>query len=322
VSIQVYIQRSSLVMSLYLATAPLPKRYGYVIHIYDATTHVLMGEMGGHSDHINFLGFAPDGFRLVSTSKDFTVRVWDAGMLTELVYLVLEEEMGMPRQAYFSPDGNSLVTASADGIVHVWNLHTRTVILTVADENLRFHRAVFCQDSMSIVVSASFYGMDGHEYMLKVVAVPSGDVLLESSSPETFANAMACVPGHDKLLAIANDCGDVVLLDRVTGSICKSFKHNSILNVKVLCFSGDGAVMASFESNRIVTVWDVSSGNQLQRFECDGIYKLSLNLAGNRLCCSCSGAVVRIFEVATRQTLHTISGMNHGCYSDNVTILM
>jgi WD40 repeat protein len=309
------------IMSLYLATAPGPAHYGYVIHIYDATTHVLMGTMAGHSGHITFLGFATNGLRLASCSEDFTVRVWDAGMLTELVCLVLEEEMGIPLQALFSPDGNSLITTSVDGIVRVWNLQARMVIMTaVGEEHSSLHSTVFCQDNMSIVVSASRYDMedDANTYMLRVLAVPTGDVQLELSSPETFAHAVTCVPGHDKLLAVANDYGGVVLLDRETGTIFKSFNHNYA--VRALCVSGNGTELATCGANGTIIVWDIRSGNQLQWFNCFGAYKLSLNRAGNRVCCT--GPIVRIVDVATGETIYTLPDMNHGCYSDAVSILM
>jgi WD40 repeat protein len=65
--------------------------------------------------------FSPDGKRLVSASKDNSVKVWDAQTGQEL--LTLKHIDNVTSVAY-SPDGKRLASASWDNTLKVWNAQT------------------------------------------------------------------------------------------------------------------------------------------------------------------------------------------------------
>jgi len=62
--------------------------------------------------------FSPDGRRIVTTSMDNVVRVWDAG--SEGSPLVLRGHDNTVASASWSPDGKHIASASGDGSVQVW----------------------------------------------------------------------------------------------------------------------------------------------------------------------------------------------------------
>ena len=64
--------------------------------------------------------FSPDGKTIVSTSRDGTVTVWDAGALTPRE--TLRGHSDSVWQPVFSPDGRTLYTTSSDGSAIVWDL--------------------------------------------------------------------------------------------------------------------------------------------------------------------------------------------------------
>ena len=76
-------------------------------------------ELKGHDGNVNFASFSPDGKKIVTASKDKTVRVWEAESGKELKKL--EGHTDEVNSASFSPDGKKIVTASWDRTARIWD---------------------------------------------------------------------------------------------------------------------------------------------------------------------------------------------------------
>jgi len=63
--------------------------------------------------------FSPDGKRLASTSRDNSVKVWDAQTGQEL--LTVEGHSEYWNGVAFSPDGHRLASGAAGGAVKIWD---------------------------------------------------------------------------------------------------------------------------------------------------------------------------------------------------------
>ena len=78
-----------------------------------------LGELRGHADAVTHLSLSRDGARLVSTSKDRTVRLWSVQEATVLATLDRPAAVGW---ADFSGDGNHVAVAEQAGAVLVWDV--------------------------------------------------------------------------------------------------------------------------------------------------------------------------------------------------------
>ncbi|HEX4588815.1 MAG TPA: WD40 repeat domain-containing protein, partial [Gemmataceae bacterium] len=76
----------------------------------------------GHTEAIEKVAFTPDGKRLVTASKDKTVRVWDIATGRELRTLI--GHTGIVRGLTVLPDNRRAATAGWDGTVRLWDLDT------------------------------------------------------------------------------------------------------------------------------------------------------------------------------------------------------
>ena len=84
----------------------------------------LVGTLRGHRHTVTSLALSADGRRLVSSSRDGTVRVWDAA--TGVPEAVLSRGWWRPAMwvAAISPDGSLAAGGSDDFVVRVWEVET------------------------------------------------------------------------------------------------------------------------------------------------------------------------------------------------------
>ncbi|KZT50154.1 hypothetical protein CALCODRAFT_478617 [Calocera cornea HHB12733] len=79
----------------------------------------------GHIDDVRSVAFSADGSRIVSGSKDKTVRVWDAVRGQPVGDpLVGHEHWHWVSSVAFSPDGSRILSGSHDKTLRVWNTET------------------------------------------------------------------------------------------------------------------------------------------------------------------------------------------------------
>ena len=76
----------------------------------------MQGVIFGHMGWITCASFSSDGKRIVSGSKDKTIRLWDAET-GELVRPPLEGHQSSVSSVAFSPDGKRIVSGSGDNTI-------------------------------------------------------------------------------------------------------------------------------------------------------------------------------------------------------------
>ncbi len=107
---------------------------GKTIRLVDPVAGRNLATISGHDDEVIALGFSADGKLLVTTSRDFTVKIWDVSGATtagrvELVRTL--SGMAMPvDSAAFSGDGRALAVSGAQA-VRVWELNTGAALRTI-----------------------------------------------------------------------------------------------------------------------------------------------------------------------------------------------
>jgi serine/threonine protein kinase/WD40 repeat protein len=93
-----------------------------IIRLWDARSGQARGSMDGHSSaYVTDLLFTTDGSRLISSSADQTIRLWDwtTRKPTGLLRGHLDEVDGMA----LGPDGRTLASRCKDGSIYLWDLN-------------------------------------------------------------------------------------------------------------------------------------------------------------------------------------------------------
>jgi WD40 repeat protein len=89
------------------------------VTVWNSWTGAELLSLTGHTDFINFVGYCPNGNRIVTASSDKTAKLWDANTGAEL--FSLKGHSGRVTSASFSPDGTRIITAGDDGTAIIWD---------------------------------------------------------------------------------------------------------------------------------------------------------------------------------------------------------
>jgi len=84
--------------------------------------------MKGHSGEVLSAAFSPDGKRIVTSSYDATVRIWDAATGWPIAE-PLRGHANAVWSAVFSADGKSIISASEDKTARIWDVPENTEAL-------------------------------------------------------------------------------------------------------------------------------------------------------------------------------------------------
>ena len=75
----------------------------------------------GHSDIVNSVAYSSAGDRIVSASRDETIRLWDAQTGAQLHTF---QDNDWVESAAFSPDGRVIISGSNKGVLKLWDART------------------------------------------------------------------------------------------------------------------------------------------------------------------------------------------------------
>jgi WD40 repeat protein len=233
------------------------------VELWDAASGRGLRALKGHSDRVASVAFSPDGKLLASGSWDKTVKLWDVASGRELH--TLSGHSDPVTSVSFSPDGKTLASGSGDKTIRLWDVSSGTPSHTYF--GVPISSVAFSRDGRSL-------GWGGYNELVGVLdltAAGGGPRIFygQVPAPSDFANPLApethsvAFSPDGRLLAAANQDGDVQVWDVASGTMLKSFEPHSgpIMSV---AFSPDGLTLASGGMDETVSVWNLSSGSRTQ----------------------------------------------------------
>ena len=142
-----------------------------MLRIWDLTQpqapqHVLRG----HMCEVRACHWSPDGTKVLSCSRDASVRLWDASSGTELRNIAVHG--GDVRSCAFSPSAMRICTASHDGSARIFDSHGRHVLLLQGTDKLNpVNHVIFAPDGSSRLLAT------GWDYHARLYDTSSGELL-------------------------------------------------------------------------------------------------------------------------------------------------
>jgi WD40 repeat protein/serine/threonine protein kinase len=246
----------------------------------------------GHVDTVFDLAFSRDSTRLVSTSGDFTARIWEAAS-GKMVLGPLRHSHGISC-AEWDPDGKRLATGSVDETAKIWNAVTGQEVLT-----LRGH--IHTVNSLSWGPDGSLASgcCDGSMKIWNSIRNQEANVLTGNDARVT---SVAWSP-DGKRLASGGDDGKVWIWDPAGGKEVRSIRAHDVGQIipqfgliRSLAWSPDSTHLASAGLDGAVKVWEVATGREVFALPADrgSVWAVAWSSDGKHLAAGSQEGTIRV----------------------------
>ncbi|KAF8803111.1 WD40 repeat-like protein [Phlegmacium glaucopus] len=268
-----------------------------IVRIWNAFTGEPEVVLEGHSDSVGSALFSPDGSRVVSASKDKTVRIWNA--FTGELEAVFEGHSGPVSSAVFSPDGSHVVSGSYDKTVRLWNAVTGKSEAVLEGHIHQVLYVIFSPDGSRIVSGSS------DRYIWNAVTHKVEAVLEGSCRPVAFSpdggRLVTQAHYHDRVNTFLRN---IIILNAETGKLEVAFDEffdfrYTTVHVLSVVFSPDGSRVVSGSCDKLVRIWNASTGTLETVLKGHSSHVDSVNFSpdGSRIVSGSSDNTLRIWNV-------------------------
>ncbi len=269
------------------------------IRLWDWPTHKPCGVLRGHLDEVDGVALAPDGRTLASRCKDGNIFLWDVTKAPRnLGYQMLPSRLDN-LGAVFTPDSRSILGTELKGGVALWDASTLKESRRLWGDLTNRVVTLVSQDAKSVLQRDA----NGH---LRVWDVRSA---LETTNIAVTAGPFkACMTAHGKYLVTLHDTG--------TNHVLGAWDTETWQRQAFITCPGGVLFNTSLTNSFIIVtalelrLFDASRLDQAPKaFENRGLV-LGLNTSpdGKMLAAAYEDGSVRVWDMATQQTLATLKG--------------
>jgi WD40 repeat protein len=205
----------------------------------------------GHSDWLNSVEFSDDDTKIITTSRDKTIKIWNLngdliGTLTGHSSNILDAEFG--------ENSNTVLTIGDDKTVRTW--HLGRLLNPLAEINSS-EQAIFSPDGLKILTYAK------NESSLWDL---TGKLNLKITENEKISAAAFSLSGH--LICTGNINGLVTVFDISGKEICVLKAHKKRINS--IAFSADSAYLLTSSDDSLAILWNISKSIPEKIFRTEG----------------------------------------------------
>lgn len=207
----------------------------------------------GHTNQISMVNFSADGKRLVSSSYDQSVRLWDVDSGQELK--IFEKHTDWVKTVAISNDGEIIASGSLDHTAKVWDSKTGQEICSFSEESIV--QTVSISPNKQLLFTGTEAGI------ARLWSLETKKQLLSLGEHMTAVLTSSFSPNGN--LVVGATGKSIYVWDVQTGDSLAHFESNKA-RVTQLRFLGDNKHIVSASEDGIIRVYDVENKKETQSF--------------------------------------------------------
>ena len=272
--------------------ATTPSGYGGEAQVWDASTGEPIGRALAGLSITQRARFSPDGTKLVTSSGDGFIRVWDV----ESGEQQLEWQNGRVKTirvaVEFSPNGKMIATSSSDATVQIWDAATGRPLGKPLQHAADVIWLVFDRAGQRLATASM-------DKTVRIWSVQTGQMLtppLVHADPLHDRNSVTFSPDGSRLATAAGSSAQV--WDAASGrAVTTPLRHGGL--VRAVQFSADGRKLLSASEDGTARLWDPETGHPVSEPMRHGARVTSAEFSpdGSQVVTFSSDKAVRIWEV-------------------------
>jgi WD40 repeat protein len=161
----------------------------------------MLDPIRGHSNWVTSVAFSPEGSRIVSGSRDKTIRVWDAQNGQAMLDPIKGHSNSVTSVA-FSPDSSRIVSGSQDKTIQVWDAQNGQAMLDPIKGHSNSVTSITLSPHNSQMISGS------HDHTTRVWRVGKGQTVTKATFLHDYPYPSLWM---DEIGWIHNQSGDLLL---------------------------------------------------------------------------------------------------------------
>lgn len=219
---------------------------GNVAKVWNIPSGRLHKTLKGHTKRVRSARFNSSGTRIVTTSEDGTVKMWDIAGARVFRNIQITNK-GWTYTAVFNPRGGSIAVGAYGGLLDIWDVNNGKRIIQLRGHSRAINTVRFNKNG-SRLLSASV------DNSVKLWEIPSGR-LIRTFSGRSFNSADFSPDG--KFIITANDSGKAVIWRVKNGQKVMQMNHATGGRVYIARFSTDGKFVVTAGENKVAKIWKV-----------------------------------------------------------------
>jgi WD40 repeat protein len=272
---------------------------GQVYHHHTRQASLLVNTIAEDTSYVNYLIISPDGKRLLSSSADKTIKIWNFSTGQKIRTLI---EDSIPINYFaITPDWRAIATGGADNTIKIWDFDTGKEIRTLKGHSSYVNYVVITPDGKKLASASA-------DNTIKIWNFDTGKEIRTLKGHSSYVNYVLITPDGRKLVSASAD-NTIKIWDFDTGKELLTLTGHSG-SVNSLTMTPDGKKLVSASADTTIKVWDFDTGKELFTLtgHSSAVKPLALTPDGQKLASASADNIIKIWDFSTGKEIRTLKG--------------